>query len=273
MGFLTDDHGLPPQTAPRPPPDERATGGRGGPGVAAPRPPGALRAAARDRGVAVIARSSAPPLRRGRSSARRIRRAGPPPTRWGVRPRSPCSPSRTTSGGRSTISARCGAAVHAGAPEGLPAWNPPRCIEARAAGADAVLLIAAALPDDRLDAMLEIARRLGMEPLLETHTEEDLERALATDAAVVGRERPGPGVARGGRRSGSPTVGAHPPRPRRGPRVGRYSTPADVAAAVDAGASAILVGEALMRAADPARTLSELLAGARSHPPGKEPAP
>ena len=120
--------------------------------------------------------------------------------------------------------------------------------------------------------MLELARRLGMEPLLETHTEADLERALATDAAVVGvnardlgsLEVDVPGALR--RLGGIP-----------GDRIpvleSGISSRADVAAAVDAGASAILVGEALMRAADPARTLGELVAAARPRPPGKEPAP
>src|SRR2546422_146337 len=54
------------------------------------------------------------------------------------------------------------------------------------AGADSVLLIAACLDDGLLDRMLTAARALGMEPLLETHSDRDLERALATDAEIIG---------------------------------------------------------------------------------------
>ena len=59
-------------------------------------------------------------------------------------------------------------------------------LEARAAGADAVLLIAASLDDDELRALIAAARDLGMEPLVESHTDEDLDRVLATDARIVG---------------------------------------------------------------------------------------
>ncbi len=59
-------------------------------------------------------------------------------------------------------------------------------LEARAAGADSVLLIAACLDDAELSSMLAAARDLGMEPLVETHTDLDLERVLATDARLVG---------------------------------------------------------------------------------------
>ena len=64
--------------------------------------------------------------------------------------------------------------------------DPDQLVEARAAGADSVLLIAACLDDELLDRMISGARALGMEPLLETHSDGDLERALATDAQVIG---------------------------------------------------------------------------------------
>ena len=64
--------------------------------------------------------------------------------------------------------------------------HPAQLLESRAAGADAVLLIAAALADDELSALLALARDLGLGVLLEVHTEEDLERALGTEAEVVG---------------------------------------------------------------------------------------
>jgi indole-3-glycerol phosphate synthase len=60
-------------------------------------------------------------------------------------------------------------------------------VEARAYGADAVLLIAAAIPDDeKLEDLLLLAQHTGMEALVEVHTEEELARALDVGAVVVG---------------------------------------------------------------------------------------
>ena len=59
-------------------------------------------------------------------------------------------------------------------------------VRARACGADAVLLIAAALDDARLGELLALARSLGMEALVETHTREEIARAVAAGAKVIG---------------------------------------------------------------------------------------
>ncbi|KAA9395010.1 tryptophan synthase subunit beta [Kocuria coralli] len=58
--------------------------------------------------------------------------------------------------------------------------------EARAHGADLVLLIVAALDDETLRHFLELTRSLGMEALVETHTDEEVERARAVGAKIVG---------------------------------------------------------------------------------------
>ncbi len=58
--------------------------------------------------------------------------------------------------------------------------------EARAAGADAVLLIVAALADETLRQLREQAAALGMDCLVEVHDEAELERALASGAGLVG---------------------------------------------------------------------------------------
>jgi indole-3-glycerol phosphate synthase/phosphoribosylanthranilate isomerase/anthranilate synthase/indole-3-glycerol phosphate synthase/phosphoribosylanthranilate isomerase len=57
---------------------------------------------------------------------------------------------------------------------------------ARGHGADAVLLLAALLDRPRLDGLLDAARRLGMEALVEVHSEAELDLALGTSARVIG---------------------------------------------------------------------------------------
>jgi indole-3-glycerol phosphate synthase len=57
---------------------------------------------------------------------------------------------------------------------------------ARAAGADAVLLIVAVLDDARLRDLLAVTRGYGMEALVEVHDETEVERALQADAAIIG---------------------------------------------------------------------------------------
>ncbi|MEO5710673.1 MAG: indole-3-glycerol phosphate synthase TrpC [Nocardioidaceae bacterium] len=58
--------------------------------------------------------------------------------------------------------------------------------EARAAGADLALLIAAALTQNQLEALLDRAVSIGLTPLVEVHDEEEVERALAAGAQLVG---------------------------------------------------------------------------------------
>jgi indole-3-glycerol phosphate synthase len=136
--------------------------------------------------------------------------------------------------------------------------HPAELIESRAAGADAVLLIAACLSAHELTAMLATARDLGLGALVETHSDEDLDKVLATDAEVVGvnardLETLDVDVDR------ALTHLARIPVGRISVMESGITTRAHVRAAVDAGASAILVGEALMRADDPGVKLRELL--------------
>jgi indole-3-glycerol phosphate synthase len=58
--------------------------------------------------------------------------------------------------------------------------------EARAAGADAVLLIVRALDDDTLRGLLTTARGIGLDVLVETHNEKEIQRALQAGADVIG---------------------------------------------------------------------------------------
>jgi indole-3-glycerol phosphate synthase len=136
--------------------------------------------------------------------------------------------------------------------------HPSQVLEARASGADAVLLIVAALTDAQFRALLEAAGDVGLATLVETHSDEDLRRALDSEAKLIGVN------ARDLETLEVDVAGALA-------RVGRVpddrisvlesgiSTRANVDAALEAGASAILVGEALMRADDPARAVRKLL--------------
>ncbi|MEX1264891.1 MAG: indole-3-glycerol phosphate synthase TrpC [Actinomycetota bacterium] len=137
--------------------------------------------------------------------------------------------------------------------------HPAQVIEARARGADAVLLITASLTDDELTAMLAVARDLGMGALVETHTENELDRAIASGAEVVGVNARDLETLEVDVERALERVGRIP-----SDRVAVFEsgvkTRADVRAAVEAGASAILVGEALMRAGDPRAAVRQLLA-------------
>src|SRR5919197_2139352 len=136
--------------------------------------------------------------------------------------------------------------------------HPSQLIESRATGADAVLLIVGALTDPQLQALLSAADDLGLGTLVETHSDEDLGRALATDAPVIGvnardLETLDVDVARAHERIASL------PEDRLGVLESGIAGRGDVDAAIAAGASAILVGEALMRADDPARAVRKLV--------------
>ncbi len=64
--------------------------------------------------------------------------------------------------------------------------DPYQVYESRANGADAVLLIVAILDDGLLSRLYELSKSLGMEVLVEVHTEEDVDRALKVGAEVIG---------------------------------------------------------------------------------------
>src|ERR1019366_3780804 len=64
--------------------------------------------------------------------------------------------------------------------------DPWQVWEARATNADSFLLIVAALSDALLAELLTLGRELGMEPLVEVHTGEELVRALAAGARIIG---------------------------------------------------------------------------------------
>lgn len=126
-----------------------------------------------------------------------------------------------------------------------------------AAGADAVLLIAALHGADELSELVEHARALALEVLLEVHDELDLERALETSAALIGinnRDLRSFRVDLAVTERLAPLV----PAGRLVVAESGVRSASDAARLRRAGADAILVGEALMRAARPEELLREL---------------
>lgn len=129
--------------------------------------------------------------------------------------------------------------------------------ESRAAGADAVLLIAAALDDRALVDLYCAAKGIGLETLVEAHTPSELERVLGLGAPVVGvnnRDLQSLETDLGVSLALLPTI---PPGPLAVSESG-ISTRDDVERLVRVGADAVLVGEALVTAADPRAKVREL---------------
>src|SRR5512132_1002638 len=135
--------------------------------------------------------------------------------------------------------------------------GPHDVCDARLMGADAVLLIAAALDDDELGELHTLAVDLGLDVLVEVHDEQELERALAVEATLVGvnqrdlvsfdvdHDR----AVRVGTALHAATV-----------RVAESGIrgPDDARALAAAGFDAVLVGELLVTAEDPAAAVAAL---------------
>ena len=130
---------------------------------------------------------------------------------------------------------------------------------ARDAGADAALLLLRDLDDAACAALLRTAAELGLDTLVEAHDSDELERAVRLDAPVLGINARDLASFRIDRGAQLERV-ARAPRDRVVVAESGITTRAQGAAAELAGADAILVGSALMRARDPAAKLGELLA-------------
>jgi indole-3-glycerol phosphate synthase/phosphoribosylanthranilate isomerase len=132
-------------------------------------------------------------------------------------------------------------------------------LQARVAGADAALLILRDVDDERARLMLQGARALGLDVLVEAHNSEELERALDLDAAVVGINARDLGTFRIDRAAQLELV-SRVPKDRVVIAESAVSSRSDGAEAELAGADAVLVGSALMRAPEPGRKLADLIA-------------
>ena len=135
--------------------------------------------------------------------------------------------------------------------------DPVQIWESRAMGADAVLLIVAALDDQTLIDLLAETHLAGMEALVEVHNENEVDRAVAAGVRVIGVNN---------RDLGSFEVDLGTAE-RLATQIDREAatvaesgiwSPADARRMQAAGYDAVLVGESLVRAADPAALLTGL---------------
>ena len=136
--------------------------------------------------------------------------------------------------------------------------------EARAYGADMALLIVAALEQNALESLIERARSIGLTPLVEVHDEDEVERALAAGADLIGvnaRNLKTLEVDRGTFARIAHLIPDHVVKVAesgvRGPR--------DVIDHAKHGANVVLVGETLVRDDDPRASVADLVA-AGAHP-------
>lgn len=138
--------------------------------------------------------------------------------------------------------------------------EPYQVFEARAAGADLVLLIVAALEQPVLAELYQLIGELGMTALVEAHSALEVDRALEIGAQLVGvnardlttfqLDRDLFGTLAGSIPSGVIRVAES-----------AVTSPADVAHYREAGADVVLIGEALVTGDDPVTTLESFLAG------------
>ncbi len=129
--------------------------------------------------------------------------------------------------------------------------------ESRVAGADALLLIVAALTDAELGHLLAVTAEAGLEALVEVHTAGEAERAIAAGARIVGvnnRDLTTFAVDLATAELLAPAVASAPVRV----AESGIFVAADAARMAAAGYQAVLVGEALVKAVDPAALVGEL---------------
>jgi indole-3-glycerol phosphate synthase len=131
--------------------------------------------------------------------------------------------------------------------------------EARVAGADAALLIVAALTDSEMSALLAVGQLYGLELLVEAHDAEEARRAVAAGAQVIGINNRDLKTFTVDRDLAVRLRGEIPAERILVAESGIRDA-ADVKRLRDAGVDAMLVGETLMRAEDPGATLRALLA-------------
>jgi indole-3-glycerol phosphate synthase len=130
--------------------------------------------------------------------------------------------------------------------------------EARAHGADVVLLIVAALSKNQLEDYFHLSTELGMRSLIEVHTHDELERALEISPEIVGVNSRNLKTLEVDSRAFADLIPQIPTNIARVAESG-ISTREEVMFAQECGATSILVGEALVRSGSPSVAINRLL--------------
>jgi len=142
--------------------------------------------------------------------------------------------------------------------------SPYQVYEARAYGADIVLLIVAALDEHTLAGLHDCATRLGMTALVEVHDELELQKALDAGATVVGVNNRDLTTLQVDTSTFARVAAEIPAGVVRIAESG-VTGPRDILGYATAGADAVLVGEALVTRGDPRQAVADLVA-AGAHP-------
>lgn len=135
--------------------------------------------------------------------------------------------------------------------------DPYQVYEARAIGADCILLIVAALDDAQLKELYQLARRLDMDVLVEVHDAQEMERALLINARLVGVNNRNLRTFET-RLETTLDLKSRVPEDRILVTESAIHTQADVALMRSNNVNVFLVGEAFMRADNPGEKLAEL---------------
>ena len=130
-------------------------------------------------------------------------------------------------------------------------------LDARLMGADCVLLIAAALTDDELSRFHDLAVQIGLEVLVETHDEQELERALNVGATIVGVNQRDLITFEVDHARAERMASLIPPTVVRVAESGVRNAD-DARRLRDAGYDAVLVGESIVTSSDPVAAVRDL---------------
>lgn len=143
--------------------------------------------------------------------------------------------------------------------------DPYQVYESVAAGADALLLIVAALPDPDLGSLLDLCQKLRIAALVEVHTEEELDRAVSAGAQIIGVNNRNLKTLEVSLETSFQLRGKVP-RGCLAVSESGIKTAADLRRIGEAGFSAVLMGERLMSQPDPGLSLQRLLAELAGQP-------
>jgi indole-3-glycerol phosphate synthase len=134
--------------------------------------------------------------------------------------------------------------------------HPIQVLQAREAGASAILIIVRALADDEIKLLFDSAQAAGLDALFEIHTEAEIDRAVQHGAGIIGVNNRDLAIDLGLSERLIPRF----PRDVIAVSESGIFSGADAARVQAAGAHAVLVGEALMKTSDPAALIADFRA-------------